>query len=369
MLYSAEYIRELKYLVDPAQLLIQVGQISPNAIRDASDEIRCPCPLHGGDNPTSFVWKKSNGGTWYCFSRQCGGDTARHDVYGFLQLQLQLSFYDSVKYLENFLGIDESKRGNLENKLNSQAYTTAASDFKLKKYEVTKNEILQHLPYFYKEAFHVMVEYLLSRNYQYKDIELFNFYPAKDSFGLLRMGIPIYDDDNNLIGVSCRLMDTILEYPEKIIADGGKSYIVPKYRMSKFNKGSILYNLNNARKDSFKSGLIVVEGQFDVARLHVYGIQNAVGYMGSILTNKQVALLHKYCYDITFLVEEGEAAYSGVISSIKRINPYTMKISVAKLPSGDADSNRKDIILDTLKGAKRFSIDEVKGIQDGQLEI
>jgi DNA primase len=320
--------------------------------------------LHGGDNPTSFSWKKSTG-VWSCFSRHCGGPTIKHDIYGFLQSKLNISFHESVEYLEKYLGVSEKTRPG--GKCAYKAASILTQENKLRKYETQKTEILQYLPYFYKEGFNKIVEYLLSRNYRYKEIELFNFYPARDSFGFLRLGIPAYDDNGELVGVSCRLMDTILEYPSKVTTNAGKEYPVPKYRMSRFNKGAILYNLNNAKEESFKKGLVIVEGQFDVTRLHTYGIKNAVGCMGSILSNTQVALLYKYCYNITFLVEEGTAALDGVIKSIKKINPHTMNVSVAKLPAGDADSNRKDVVLSTLEQARALTPKDIIDIKNDKL--
>jgi DNA primase len=363
MFYNGEYIRQLKCLVDPVQLLLQVGQISPSAIREGADEIRCPCPLHGGDNQTAFLWKKSVG-TWVCFTRHCGESIKRHDVYGFLQIKLHISFSESVQYLEKFLGVTDQNRNTLLNNMHEKTSHLSSKAARLKQYEVKKTETLKYLPYFYKEAFNYVSEYLLSRNYRYSDIDIFNFYPAKDSFGLIRLGIPIYDEDSNLVGVSCRLMDTIIEYPKQIVLQNGNSYPVPKYRMSKFNKGSILYNLHNVKQESFKSGILVVEGQFDVARLYTYGIKNAVCCMGSFLTNNQVALLYKYTYHTTFLVEEGEAAMRGVLQSIKKFNPQSMRVSIAKLPSGDADSNMKETVINTLSKATTLSTKDIIEIQE-----
>jgi len=359
--YDPDYLQELKRLVDPVQFLIQTGQLNPKYIKELYDEIRCPCPLHGGDNPTSFSWKKSTG-VWSCFSRHCGGPTIKHDIYGFLQLKLRITFHESVAYLEKYLGVSEKNRPG--SKCAYKAANILTQDSKLRKYEMHKTEILKYLPYFHKEAFNKIVEYLLSRNYRYKEVELFNFYPAKDSFGFLRLGIPAYDDMGELVGVSCRLMDTILEYPQKVVTSAGKEYPVPKYRMSQFNKGAILYNLSNAKAESFKKGLVIVEGQFDVARLYTYGIKNAVGCMGSILTNNQVALLYKYCYNIIFLIEEGAAALEGVMKSIKKINPHTMKVCIAKLPSGDADSNRKDVVLKALEDVYTLTPEDVINIKN-----
>lgn len=365
--YKREYIKQLKQIVDPIQLLIQIGQISPSHIRDLYEDIRCPCPIHGGNNPTAFSWKKSTG-TWSCYTRGCGGDLISHDVYGFIQTKLGCSFEESVVYLEKLLNINEVTKNQMLQKSEVQSTEKVMKSLRLNQYDNKKVEILDYLPYFHRESFSQMVEYLLTRNYTYKDIELFNFYPAKDPYSLVRLGIPIYDEEKSLVGVSCRLMDTILEYPKTIKLDDGKEAPVPKYRMSRFNKGNILYNLNNAKEHGFNKGLVIVEGQFDVTRLHTYGIKNAVCCMGTTLTMNQIALLYKYCYHITFLIEEGEAAMKGVLQSIKRINPHLIKIAVTKLPSGDADSNRKEVVIETLNNLKELTTKDIIDIKNNQFK-
>lgn len=357
-----EYLKHLKNLVNPVDFLIQVGQVSPKSINETIDDYRCPCPLHGGDNSTAFSWKKRTG-VWSCYSRQCGNNINNHDVYGFLQLKLGLTFKESIEFLEKFLGVTKENKDSMIDSVISKTTDYLTSINKLKQTEIKKLEKLNYLPYFYKEGMSIVNEYLLSRNYRYKDISLFNFYPAKDQFGHLRMGIPIYDENSNLVGVSCRLMDTLISYPSKVKLENGLEYPVPKYKMTKFNKGSILYNLNNAKKTSLKDGLIIVEGQLDVTRLYTYGIYNAVCCMGTFLTQQQTALLHKYCFNITFLVEEGQAAIKGVLQSIKRIDPHIMKISLAMLPSGDADSNRKEVVEESLLSAKTLTFDDISSIK------
>jgi DNA primase len=365
-MYTRESIELLKQSIDLKEVLITFGGVAPASITDTGDELRCPCPLHGGDNKTAFSWKKSTR-NWVCFSHGCGEETVSHDLFGFLKLKLGINFIQAVELLARSFGIILEK-GDItsENKYNFSKESIKQNNL-LEKYKVNELKELSWLPGYYQDGFEYILKYLESRNYNYNDLKVFNLYPCLDFLNTLRLGIPVYDENNKLVGINARLMDTIMDYPKTIDYEN-KTYPVPKYRMSTFPKGSILYNLNNAKDYSVKNGLIIVEGQLDVTRLHTYGIFNSVCTMGTTLSNAQVTLLYKHCYHIIFLIEEGEPALNGVIRSIKQLKGG-MKVSIAKLPSGDADSNSKEQVLDTLASAKILTIKEVKDLCEGHILI
>lgn len=360
-MYSRQSLELLKQSIDPKDVLITVGGISASKITDDGDEIRCPCPLHGGDNKTSFAWRRSKG-TWNCFSHGCG-DGHSHDLYGFVSAKLNINFVNAAEMLSRQFGFPLEKGGSTNT---SNTYLISNNTIKehsrLEKYKVDNLKELGSLPGYREEGFDYMLEYITSRGYNYDEVKQFYLYPSVDFLDTLRMGIPVYDEDNRLVGINARLMDTILEYPKEIEYEG-KVYPVPKYRMTKFQKGSILYNLNNARKFSVKEGLTVVEGQLDVLRLHTYGIENAVCTMGTALTSQQLSLVYKHCFHLKFLIEEGDAACQGVLKSINQLKGG-MKVSVARLPSGDADSNSREVVLETLRGAKELRISELNEIRN-----
>lgn len=365
-MYTRESIENLKQSVDLKEVLITLGGVSPAAITDTGDELRCPCPIHGGDNRTAFSWKKASR-SWVCFSHGCGGDAVSHDVFGFLKLKLGINFIESVELLSKTFGIMlEKGRPEIEH-----VYKFSRESVKEKglvdKYKISEMRTLSWLPGYYQEGFEYVLSYLESRNYDYNDLKIFNMYPCLDFLKTLRLGIPVYDEDYNLVGINARLMDTIMTYPETIEHED-KVYAVPKYRMSTFPKGSVLFNLNNAKNYSVRDGLIIVEGQLDVARLHTYGIYNSVCTMGTTLSSAQVSLLYKNCYHVLFLVEEGEPALAGVARSIRQLKGG-MRVSIAKLPSGDADSNSREIIIETLKQAKELSNEELIEIRGGALNL
>jgi len=360
MRVSPEQIQELKQMVNPVDILTGCGGVALSDISTLHDEIRSPCPLHGGDNKTAFSWKKSSG-SWVCFSHGCG-DGSR-DVFGFVSKKMGISFWESVKYIAQLYNYSLVDVGDNESNNKKEVYlyrNTVNEINSAKKYKVENLKELSYLPGYTKSGFETIVSYLESRDYDYPSLKEFKLYPSIDTFKMLRLGIPVYDEEGKLVGINARLMDTIMDYPETVSIEN-KNLPVPKYRMSKFNKGSALYNLNNAKKHSIREGLIVVEGQFDVMRLHTYGIKNSVCTMGTSLTSQQTSLVYKNSFKICFLVEEGAAAEKGVIASLKQLK-LGMPVSIARLSKGDADNNPEFIVKDVLKNSIKLSDGDLKRI-------
>jgi DNA primase len=366
VLYSRDSIDGLRAVVDPKDIITSLGGINPRYIQDSGDEIRCPCPLHGGDNKSAFSWKRSKG-SWTCYTHDCGSETKR-DLFAFVSLKLNISFIEAVKRVADLVGYTLQETTQ-DISYKPKTVNVAIKDRKsYEKVDVPKLDRLTYLPGCCPEGQEAMIEYLKSRNYHPKVVGAFHLYPLRDSLGLLRLGIPVYDTDGDLVGVNARLMDTIFTYPESIILDDGTEVQPPKYKMIPFKKGSVLYNLNQAKAHALTNGLIIVEGQLDVMRLYTYGIYNAVCTMGTSLTEYQAALVYKHAYKTTFLVEEGEPAIKGVRKSVKHL-AHGMSIRIAKLPSGDADSNTKDVVTHTITNAVELYPDQLDSFIKGSIEV
>lgn len=360
-MYTRESLEELRTLIDPKDVLIGIGGVNPKYISDSGGEIRCPCPIHGGDNPSAFSWNRHEG-FWTCFTRDCGANVNR-DLFGFVALKLGVGFNEAALELSNRFGI-------LLNSENKEKIRPDYSLLKIKehnqvrKFVQSNTQKLETLPGYYKEGFPEVVKYIESRNYNKEVIRRFNLYPSIDTFDMLRVSIPIYDEYDTLVGVNSRIMNTILHYPEQVHAPNGRLFKLPKYKMTSFTKAAVLYNLNKAKEVAAENGIIVVEGQFDVIRLYTLGWTNAVACLGTSLSTEQSSLISKYCMKVIFLVEEGEAAIKGVRKSIKNL-PETIKIYIAKLPHGDADSNSKETITNALENAKTLTLSEITKIKNG----
>lgn len=355
--YSRTSLDLLAKMVDPKQVLLSIGGIFDSRMSENSHEIRCCCPLHGGDNNQAFSWKK-NEGTWTCFTHGCGKGTLRN-VFTFVSLKLGIPFYEAVQTVAQMVGFDLTKAV-----VDDQEYNiikdALAQQQSLNRNKIVKNDTLEKLPGYNKNGYPEVKKYLKLRGYSEDVIAIFKLYPMYDTDRLTRMAIPVYDAAGDIVGVNARLMEGVVKYPKKIMSYG-KEMDVPKYKMTSFNKGNVLYNLQIAKNNLINNSLILVEGQLDVIRLHTYGLKNAVCCMGTSITPNQAALIYKHCLHLVFLVEEGEAAEKGVVRSIKELTS-AFKITVAKLPSGDADSNTKETIYETLKEARPLAFSQLDGI-------
>ena len=59
---------------DKIRMILINSGLTISDLQDDGTMYRCKCPLHGGDNPSSFVWNYTNG-LWYCFTGcNRGGD-------------------------------------------------------------------------------------------------------------------------------------------------------------------------------------------------------------------------------------------------------------------------------------------------------
>lgn len=70
----------------------------------------------------------------------------------------------------------------------------------------------------------------------------------------------------------------------------------PKYRFSLgFKKAEVLFNLNRVLTVAGPRWVILVEGFFDVLKVHQAGFDQVVSLMGSTLSEVQAELLSKHC--------------------------------------------------------------------------
>ena len=85
-----------------------------------------------------------------------------------------------------------------------------------------------------------------------------------------------------------------------------------------FNKKRYLYGLNVAKKAIMeKNAAVVVEGQFDTAQLHVHGLTNTVGVLGSAFTFDHVCALRRYCQNIYLLFDNDKSGKENIKRAIR----------------------------------------------------
>lgn len=233
--------------------------------------IRAACAIHGGNNPTAFVWNKQNN-LWFCYTGDCHGG----DIFTLIEKMEGVKFSRAVERAAEILGLDItnmelSTRRDLMLS-DTKKWLESMNKFN-KKTSVVKAEEVYELPFtkFYDDDTFTRFK---KETLEHFGAKFCKVYPS--SVGLLynKLMIPIKQDEK-IFGVALR--DTTGNHHPKWMYD-------PK----DWKIGKILYNWDEARK---YPSVILVEGIFDVWSYHEIGIKNVVAIFGSSLKTPQANLL------------------------------------------------------------------------------
>ena len=293
-------IKELiKESVDAEGLVASLGvQVSGRNSR----EIRGTCPVHGGDNPTSFCYRRKTK-TWICFSHGCH-ETCGRDSIGLVMGVLQVGFKDALVYLSGLTGIPIEADSDMDVGLIRQDIEKKKAIDKYKKKaevymppedvteEHLENFIRMRTDYFRKEENGGFSEEVLD------EFEIGGSY--FDSAGFQREVIPIRDGDGELVAYSARSLKDI----------------EPKYRLTNgFKKDDVLYNLHKALphvSEKTNDTIIVVEGFKALWALYSLGYKNVTACMGSRITPGQARLICKYARNVVLIFDGDKAGSEGM---------------------------------------------------------
>lgn len=270
------------------------------------------CPFHDDHSPSMSV--SSEKGIYKCFS--CG---ASGNVITFLIDYLGITFKEAIKILADNAGITlaenyTKKKVNNEieeyykiNELASSIFKNnlASSNGKeAKEYLSSRNLDEETIKYFnIGLSLENTISKALSTKYQKSllyNLDLCKEYDGKlkDTF-INRIIFPIYDIDGNILGFTGRI------YKKQ---DAGESKYLNTKETLIFKKGTILYNLNNAKEYIRKQKeIIICEGQMDTIRLHTIGINNVISLSGTSITKEQIDIISSLKCDITLNLDQDEA--------------------------------------------------------------
>jgi DNA primase len=168
-----------------------------------------------------------------------------------------------------------------------------------------------------------------------------------------RVMFPIHNLTGKVIGFGGRILQTD---PEKKLAKYQNS---PESEI--YQKKETLYGIYFAKSAIVnKDECILVEGYFDVLRMHQLGIENVVASSGTSLTIEQIRLVKRYTRNITMLYDGDAAGLHAALRGTDMILAEGMNVRVVVLPpEHDPDSFGKayptDQVVDYLqKNAKDF---------------
>ena len=147
-----------------------------------------------------------------------------------------------------------------------------------------------------------------------------------------RVMFPIHNLTGKVIGFGGRILNAD---PEKKLAKYQNS---PESEI--YQKKETLYGIYFAKGAIVnKDECILVEGYFDVLRMHQLGIENVVASSGTSLTTEQIRLIKRYTRNITMLYDGDNAGIHAALRGTDMILAEGMNVRVVVLPAEhDPDS-------------------------------
>jgi DNA primase len=165
-----------------------------------------------------------------------------------------------------------------------------------------------------------------------------------------RIMFPIRDRRGRTLGFGGRAMRS----------DQGAKY-VNTAETDFFHKSTMLYGIDLAKAAIAKAGrAVVAEGYTDVLALHQAGIEEAVGVMGTAITEEQVASLSGMVDEVVLALDADAAGQEAMLRAQRVAAGRKMRLRVAAMPAGEDPAE----MMAAEGGAERF-----RALLDGAVEL
>jgi DNA primase len=165
-----------------------------------------------------------------------------------------------------------------------------------------------------------------------------------------RIMFPIRDRRGRTLGFGGRAMRS----------DQGAKY-VNTAETDFFHKSQMLYGIDLAKEAIAKSNrVVVVEGYTDVLALHQAGIGEAVGVMGTAITEEQVAALSGMVDEVVLALDADSAGQEAMLRAQRVAAGRKMRLRVAAMPAGEDPAE----MMAAEGGAARF-----QALVDGAVDL
>jgi DNA primase len=165
-----------------------------------------------------------------------------------------------------------------------------------------------------------------------------------------RIMFPIRDRRGRTLGFGGRAMRS----------DQGAKY-VNTAETDFFHKSRMLYGIDLAKAAIAKAArAVVVEGYTDVIALHQAGVEEAIGVMGTAITEEQVASLSGMVDEVVLALDADAAGQEAMLRAQRVAGDRKMRLRVAAMPVGEDPAE----MVAGEGGAERFHV-----ILDGAVEL
>ena len=310
-------------------------------LKKAGRNYKALCPFHSEKTPSFMVSPELQ--IYKCFG--CGESG---DVYAFLQKYEGMDFYEALKYLAERSGV----------KLKQTAFKDSEGKQKLYELNSLAAKFYQYILLKHKEGERALNYLLKNRKLRLDTIKTFQLgYAPERSYAITkyllekkgftrrdldksgltysrggrpedrfrgRVIFPLFDHRGNTAGFAGRLM------PEN--SDSGLAKYINTPETPVYHKSSLLYGLNETRKNIKKGSIaVVVEGELDAISSWQIGIKNVVAIKGSALTEDQARLLGRFANKAVLALDADIAGDKAVRRGITIAEEAGMEVTVASL--------------------------------------
>ena len=317
------------------------------------------CPFHNEKTPSFSVNPARN--IFKCFGCGKAGDSAK-----FLMEHEHFTYPEALRYLAKKYNIKIEEKQQTPEEIMQQSIREKMFNIN----EFADKYFVDTL-WNTDEGKTIGLEYFRERGYFDPIIQKFHlgYNPAKwDAFTehakkngyseelLEQIGLSIKGNNGLYDRYHGRVMFPIHSLTGRVIGFGGRILVndkkSPKYQNSPeseiYDKKQTLYGIYFAKNAIARQDeCILVEGYFDVLRMHQIGIENVVASSGTSLTMEQIRLVKRYTKNITMLYDGDAAGIHAALRGTDMILSEGMNVRVVVLPpEHDPDTFGKEFSVE-----------------------
>ncbi len=320
------------------------------------------CPFHNEKTPSFNVNPARN--IFKCFGCGKAGDSAK-----FLMEHEHFTYPEALRYLAKKYNIKIEEKELTADEIMAQTHREKMlniNDFANKYFvdSLWNNEEGKAvgLAYFRERGYLNPIIEKFQLGYCPKPEDAFTVYARQHGYSeelLLEMGLTKNGTKGLYDFYHGRVMFPIHNLSGKVIGFGGRTLFTDKKIAKYFNspesdiyhKKDTLYGIYFAKNAIVKEDdCILVEGYFDVLRMHQIGIENTVASSGTSLTIEQIKLVRRYTRNITMLYDGDAAGLHAALRGTDMILAEGMNVRVVVLPSEhDPDTFGRDYSVEEVK--------------------
>lgn len=311
-------------------------------------EFSACCPFHNEKTPSFHV--SPDKGVFYCFGCHAGGD-----VFKFISLIENISWWDAVKMQAEKLGIEIPKKKQSpeeerrqQHRLNLIKVNSLARDFFHNCLTMT-NLGKPGKEYFFRRG--ITAEIIEEFSLGFAPIAWDKLTRAFKKRGiseslLLEAGLAQRRTNGNIIDFfRARVIIPIADERGRVVAFGGRVLddSKPKYRNTAdtllFNKRRVLFGLDRSKNEiRNRDAAIIVEGYMDAIAIFAAGVKNVVAALGTAFTQEQAKLLLRYTRNFYLCFDSDLAGQKANMAAITMLNSLSAEVRVVIIPDAkDAD--------------------------------